>query len=253
MGYRSVTKLGDPLGKACSVPTGIQPGIIVADLVRLRLNHYNIDKKWLVHAINSPEIATQLKLLTKGSTRPRVNLSQIRSLYLELPPIPEQHRIVAKIEQLFFVLDKGVAELKKARETLALYRQSLLKAAFEGRLTEKWRREHANQLETGNQLLDRIRKERDNRYKEQLKDWGKAVYEWETFGKKSKRPTKPRKPKKTILFSVKDLETLPTLPVSWKWVTLGELVSGKERSMQSGPFGIGAGQTPRRCHPQAGA
>jgi len=83
-----LTKLGDPLGKACLVPPSIQRGIIVADLVRLRLTHDYIDKKWLVHVINSPVIANQLKLLTKGSTRPRVNLSHIRSLCIELPPSP---------------------------------------------------------------------------------------------------------------------------------------------------------------------
>ena len=49
-----VTKLGNPLGKACLVPQSMQNGIIVADLVRLRLTHDNIDKKLLVYFINSP-------------------------------------------------------------------------------------------------------------------------------------------------------------------------------------------------------
>lgn len=178
-----------------------------------------------------------LQKLEKSTAIPGLNRNDAYQVSITLAPTSEQHRIVAKIEQLFSELDKGVAELKKAREMLALYRQSLLKAAFEGRLTEKWRKKRSDQLETGNQLLDRIRQERDKCYKEQLKDWGKAVDKWETSGKEAKRPTKPRKLKKTILFSAKDLETLPTLPITWKWVTLGELVSGKERSMQSGPFG----------------
>ena len=56
-----------------------------------------------------------------------------------LPPLNEQHRIVAKIEALFYELDKGVESLKTAREQLKVYRQAVLKHAFEGKLTAQWR------------------------------------------------------------------------------------------------------------------
>ncbi len=196
-----------------------------------------LGRHFFSYFLQSPYYWAEISDTKSGIALANVNAKKLQAIPLPIPPLPEQHRIVAKIEQLFSELEKGVAELTKARETLALYRQSLLKAAFEGRLTEKWRRVHADELESADQLLDRIREQRDKRYKEQLRDWEKAVDKWEASGKEDKRPAKPRKPKKTILFSVKDLETLPTLPVSWKWVTLGELVSGKERSMQSGPFG----------------
>jgi len=218
-----LTKLGDPLGKACIVPPSIQRGIIVADLVRLRLTHDYIDKKWLVHVINSPVIANQLKLLTKGSTRPRVNLSHIRSLCIELPPLPEQHRIVAKIEGLFSKLNEGVAELKKAKEKLDLYRRALLKAAFEGRLTEKWRKEHADELESAEELLARIKAEREKRYHQQLEEWKQAVKEWESQGKPGKKPRRPRKPKELPPPTEEELSELPELPEGWVWVRSGLL------------------------------
>lgn len=60
-----------------------------------------------------------------------------------LPPTNEQRRIVEKIETLFADLDAGVESLTRARARLALYRQSVLKAAFEGRLTADWRAEHS--------------------------------------------------------------------------------------------------------------
>ena len=63
------------------------------------------------------------------------------SLEIPLPPLAEQHRIVAKIEELFSELDQGVASLKTAREQLKVYRQSLLKNAFEGKLTAATARE----------------------------------------------------------------------------------------------------------------
>ncbi|MGB4222115.1 MAG: restriction endonuclease subunit S, partial [Smithellaceae bacterium] len=55
---------------------------------------------------------------------------------LPLPPLAEQQRIVAKIEELFSSLDKGIESLKTAQQQLKVYRQSVLKWAFEGKLTK---------------------------------------------------------------------------------------------------------------------
>ncbi|MFC1688225.1 restriction endonuclease subunit S [Pseudomonadota bacterium] len=60
-------------------------------------------------------------------------------LPLPIPPTNEQYHIVTKIEALFSELDKGIESLKTAREQLKAYRQSVLKHAFEGKLTEQWR------------------------------------------------------------------------------------------------------------------
>jgi len=54
-----------------------------------------------------------------------------------LPPLNEQHRIVAKIEELFSSLNKGIESLKTAQQQLKIYRQAVLKYAFEGKLTNK--------------------------------------------------------------------------------------------------------------------
>lgn len=57
------------------------------------------------------------------------------SIDIPLPPLAEQQRIVAKLEELFSELDKGIETLKTAQEQLKVYRQAVLKYAFEGRLT----------------------------------------------------------------------------------------------------------------------
>lgn len=56
---------------------------------------------------------------------------------IPLPPLPEQQAIVAKIEQLFSELDKGIDNLRLAQQQLKTYRQSVLKWAFEGKLTNE--------------------------------------------------------------------------------------------------------------------
>jgi len=67
-------------------------------------------------------------------------------LPIPLPPLPEQHRIVTRIEELFSRLDAGVEALQKAKAQLQSYRQSVLKAAVEGRLTEEWRKGYTEDL-----------------------------------------------------------------------------------------------------------
>ncbi len=162
--------------------------------------------------------------LITGSAQPQVTINNAIELKLLLPPLPEQQRIVAKIEQLFSELDKGVAELKKAKKKLELYRQSLLKAAFEGRLTEQWRQEHADELESAEELLARIKTEREKRYKQQLEEWKQAVKKWEAQGKPDKKPRKPRKPKELPPLTKEELAKLPKLPEGWAWVPFGNIV-----------------------------
>jgi type I restriction enzyme S subunit len=72
-----------------------------------------------------------------GSSIPQLTVPTVRTLSIPLPPLPEQRAIVAKIEELFSDLENGKQQLLTAQEQLKVYRQSLLKAAFEGRLTKR--------------------------------------------------------------------------------------------------------------------
>ena len=87
---------------------------------------------------------------------PGLNRDDAYRLGISLPPIEEQHRIVNKIETLFSELDKGIEALKTTRAQLKVYRQAVLKHAFEGKLTARWRAENPDKLETIDQLLARI-------------------------------------------------------------------------------------------------
>ena len=67
-----------------------------------------------------------------------LKFQQYITINIPLAPLPEQRAIVAKIEQLFSELDNGIANLKTAKEKLVIYRQAVLKKAFEGELTKEW-------------------------------------------------------------------------------------------------------------------
>ncbi len=79
-----------------------------------------------------------------GTTFRAISREITRSLVIPIPPLPEQRRIVAKIEELFSELGKGVELLKTLQQQLKVYRQSVLKSAFEGKLTEEWRKGYSS-------------------------------------------------------------------------------------------------------------
>ena len=76
---------------------------------------------------------------TSSVTVKHLSSRSVEDIPLPLPPLPEQHRIFAKIEELFSELDASAESLTRARAQLQTYRQALLKAAFEGKLTANWR------------------------------------------------------------------------------------------------------------------
>jgi type I restriction enzyme, S subunit len=145
----------------------------------------------------------------------RVTTPYLSACKIPVPPTAEQHCIVAKIEELFSELDQGVASLKTAREQLKVYRQSLLKNAFEGKLTAAWRAAHRDQLETAAALQQRIARERQARYQQQLADW-------QTAGQPGPKP-KPPKPLPPL--TAEELAELPELPEGWGW---GQIVGVSE-------------------------
>ncbi|MFZ2398123.1 MAG: restriction endonuclease subunit S [Smithella sp.] len=71
-----------------------------------------------------------------GTTRLKLTKSRLAEIPFPIPPHPDQTRIVAKIEELFSSLDKGIESLKTAQQQLKVYRQAVLKWAFEGKLTK---------------------------------------------------------------------------------------------------------------------
>ena len=146
-------------------------------------------------------------------------------LLIPLAPQNEQNRIIAKIQELFSELDKGVESLKTARGQLNVYRQAVLKHAFEGMLTAQWREENEDKLETPEQLLARIKQERETRYERQLKEWKAAVRTWQECGKSGQKPRKPKTPVTLFLPRKGEIANLPSLPNSWLWIKVQALLA----------------------------
>lgn len=74
--------------------------------------------------------------LDKSTGRPSLAKSDLLKIEMPVPPLPEQERIVARIEELFSQLDAGVETLKKTKAQLAVYRQAVLKEAFDSAMED---------------------------------------------------------------------------------------------------------------------
>ena len=188
-----------------------------------------ISNRYLSHYLNQIDYSDHVT----GTTRLKLTQNALKRIPVPVAPTAEQHRLVTKIEELFSALDKGIESLKTARAKLKVYRQAVLKHAFEGKLTAQWREENKDKLEKPEQLLARIKQERAARYEQQLKEWKVAVKTWEENGNPGKKPARPRMPKSVSTMAEEEIAHLEALPSGWLWLTaesVGIVQLGRQRS-----------------------
>lgn len=184
-----------------------------------------IDSLYIFYFAQSSNFKHQLESKSTSTTVALVNKRNFSHLNFKLAPIPEQRAIVTKIEELFSDLDKGIADLKTAQQKLIIYRQAVLKKAFEGELTKEWRAEQ-NNLPTADELLQQIKDARQDHYDKQIEDWQNAVKVWEEGGKEGKKPAKPKKLRSAEFYAEIKGKTTQHLPADWFYTMQGLIMEG---------------------------
>ncbi len=94
-----------PAGRAIICPAFDNKYVLSSDAVRFDFSNY-LYKNYLYYSINSSIFRSQVYANVQGITRVRTSLSKLRDYLIPLPPLAEQQRIVAKIEELFQEIDK---------------------------------------------------------------------------------------------------------------------------------------------------
>ncbi len=163
-----------------------------------------------------------------GTTVHSIEFPALQAFTIPLPLLNEQKRIVAKIEELFSELDAGEESLRRARRQLGVYRQSLLKQAFEGKLTAPWRTQNPDKLESPAQLLARIQAMRRELW---------CGLEIEKFKAKQQLPKddkwKGRYPEPKIPQSNPQYQ----LPEDWAWISWDQIgISQNGRAFPSNQY-----------------
>lgn len=208
-----VSRLGDPLGKACLVPNLGQRAVTAVDVMVFRPGEIPVDARYVAYAINYPRTRQAIHEQISGTTRKRVTGKKLKQTRFPLAPLAEQRRIVSRIDELFSRIEAGERAIAAARVDLKRYRKAVLKAAVTGALTEDWRATHKPK-ETGEALLARILKERRVAWEAaelaKLKAKGKPAPKSEA--ERMKLVSRYEEP-----IAIKNI-SLPDIPKGWSWV-----------------------------------
>ncbi|MCG6303945.1 restriction endonuclease subunit S [Vibrio vulnificus] len=190
-----------------------QPSLVDNNVMGIKA-YQGIDLNYLYHFM----CFIKLDSLAKATTVPSIRKGQIEDIEVPLPSTSNQKSISSKIEELFSHIDAGVEGLKQAKAKLQHYRQSVLKDAVTGKLTEQWRAQNADKLEPAEHFLKRILDERRAKWEaEQLKAF-------EEKGKTPKNDKWKDKYKVVDPLTERDVAGLPLLPEGWCYAKLGQVI-----------------------------
>lgn len=189
-------------------------GICTPELVPFHT--YLIDENYIAYVLRSPHIDYVINSVTYGVKMPRVGTDTMTNLLIPLPPLSEQKRIVAKIEELLPYVDRYAVAYEKLEQFNAKFpedmKKSTLQYAIQGKLVEQKPEEG-----TGEELYQQIQAE-----KQRLSKAGKI---------KKEKPL-PEIAENEIPFDIPD---------SWKWCRLSDVIDvrdGTHDSPKYVPVGI---------------
>jgi len=161
----------------------------------------NLDPRFLFRYVLTHNFVHEVSEMQRGISYPAVTDRDVYARSIPLPPLPEQQRLVEKIECLMEQSRTAREALDRIPPLLKRFRQSVLAKAFRGELTERDPND-----EPASVLLERIRQERRLKWEEDLRARGKDP--------RTVKHVEPEAP---------DTRELPELPEGWVWASIGQL------------------------------
>ena len=206
-----------PAGRAIICPDCDNKFVLSSDAVRFNCSNV-LYKKYLYYAINSSIFKNQVYGNVQGITRVRTSLTKLRDYYLPIPPIKEQYRIVDRIEEILpFVAEYGEAYEEASKMDAELpdkLKKSILQEAIQGKLGTQNPSDEPARL-----LIEQIRELRNNLAK-------KGII----------------KKKDLTVIPIEEDEIPFSIPDTWEWVRLNELLTiisdGTHKTPNYVPSGI---------------
>ena len=226
-----ITKMGDPPGDTAIYPENRPQAIITADCIKLTPEETVVCTSYLRYAIRSQTVGTQIQSITAGVAHQKVSLKRFRIIGIPLPPLAEQQRIVAKVDELLALCDE-LEERQGKRSEVRIQACTASHAALTSATTPKqfarhWTRirNHFDRLYDTPQNVQELRQ-----VLLQLAMQGKLVPQDSNDELRVKLLDAPkranqRQPK--WAGPIEDLEKPFQLPSSWAWFRLGDISSLK--------------------------
>ncbi len=125
-----LSKMGDPVARACLIPSFDERYLMASDGIRLSPNKKNFNSLFVLYAINSKFFRSCVERVSTGSTRKRISLSVLKSLPLAAPSLQEQNRIVAVLETWDQAIEKLKRKIKLKKDT----RKGLMHGVLSGKI-----------------------------------------------------------------------------------------------------------------------
>ena len=183
------------VGRVGILPAAMLPAALNQRVCCLRIDETIVDRKYLFYYLRQHQFMRDCVKASKGVAQLNLSTKWLADYEIPLPALDDQKRIVARIEELFSELDNGVETLRKTKQQLAVYRQAVLKGAFEGVFTKEWRVKHPNA--TAQQI-------------------------WLDISEKKNQS------KNAKTYRLEERMQLSDLPDSWMWVNIGDISHGPE-------------------------
>ncbi len=187
-----------------------------------RVVPHEIDKQYLFYYLDHH--INELTQKTHGQGMVHITKSVFENHKILIPPLKEQKRIVKRINEIFIELEEGIRRLKKAKKAIKLYYQSLLKNAFEGNLTQKWRENNKQNIISFSEVYDLLQEQKQIDYKINLTEWIDRYSLWLKNGKDGLKPIKPKRNSQNHEIDKEEIAQLPNLPPSWGYIHFGEII-----------------------------
>ena len=182
------------------------------------------NKRLLYYLIKSEFFLSQKNELATGSTQEALTDNGASEIEIPLPPIAEQNRIVEKLETVMQKVERNKHRLERIPIIVKQFRQSVLNAAVNGKLSEVWREQNKD-VQNIFDVIGSITEQRKL-------DYENLINEMSLLGK-----SKPRKPENLI----PTVTSIDDFPETWGTMTFSDISSTKQYSMSSGPFGSSLG------------
>lgn len=128
-----LSKMGDPVARACMIPSFDKRFLMASDGIRLKVNESEFDPLFVLNYINFNLFRDRALELAIGSTRKRIGLDDLKNIPFPKPTLSEQK----KIAKILFLSEKEVQELKTELEAMQIQKKGLMQQLLTGKIRVK--------------------------------------------------------------------------------------------------------------------
>jgi type I restriction enzyme S subunit len=113
-----ISRMADPIGRACTFPGDPKPCVTVVDICIVRPDTKLVLPEWLKYAINEPRFRAAVQSRAVGATRPRISGKNLQSITVSIPPLEEQRRVIDLLSRAENVVRMRREAEQKAKEII---------------------------------------------------------------------------------------------------------------------------------------